>query len=136
MSNENEKYCLKLEKCEYGSAEGKHPDLSYEEQFAGYCDVDGKKVYCKVFDWSDFPLTESSSKKPHNIPNIFRIIKIDSVAMHPNSTVTGTSYHPELYSRVGCTDNNQNLQLYHHWPDKKWENYTFRIVLYYTCTDR
>lgn len=53
------------------------PNLSYDEQFAGYRDEDGKKVYMKSLNFGNL-LSDSVKAVPHNITNISRLVSMTS----------------------------------------------------------
>lgn len=109
------------------------PNLSYEEQFAGFYDVDGSKVYCKTIEIGT--LASSSHTTPHNIPGFKAFI--DAKFRRWNSGGAGSggegNYTTTKYLTYVVTPTSVIVETN---QGASWQSLDHRITLYYTCTDR
>jgi len=131
--SDSEKYCLKLEKCECGSPV--LPDLSYEEQFAGYHDIDGNKVYVKTIDLGSLPTTNGATKAISvSDLNIKRMVNNVFYWIGTSNVYIGNTAHHSVNS----------LALYYNHVTKEitvmargsFGPLTGTVTIYYTRTDR
>ncbi len=130
----DKKYCIKLEKCECGESVA-HPDLSHDEQYAGYHDVDGSKVYTRTYDLGIMPTNSLNqfTSHPHEISNFNRLVKMDFIwesgGKYHDGYLTGGSNGSHLM-RCFC----DATAVY--TSQIGWTNHRGIVTIYYTCTDR
>ncbi len=118
----DDKYCIRLEKCECGDGVVTLPDLSYEEQYAGYHDENGDKVYFKVIDLG--AIIYGNKDVPHGIANFKNPVNV-------------------VARRGGLFGNQKELYFYLNRDYVTVQCYNnpyvgnhVRAIIYYTCTDR
>lgn len=103
--------------------------LSFEEQFAGYYDEYGDKVYCKTIDLGVIPYN-NVKVVPHNISNLKSVVN-DSFRWNGNGhhyigNRTGTYYTIIEYTASNVTTSVNSPSAVIH----------ALTTIYYTCTDR
>jgi hypothetical protein len=120
--------------------------MSYQEQFTGRYDLDGKKIYCKTIDCGILP-NASLKYVPHNKNNIHKVISITGNANISTSS-TNIIYVTLPYVRVGGASNtnanfsiaigfqNNNINIETGVSSYSTYNSTAVAFVYYTCTDR
>ncbi len=139
MSDEPMEFCLKMSPCKCGSGSGegaKLPDLSYEEQYAGYHDVDGKKVYTKLVDLGQMFDAIPGQKKSVDpqIPSVLNIIDLKVRRYNDSGEIVfGNLSRPETNWEVSfyIAHNQIIIQVY--------GNASGNVAIaqiFYTCTDR
>jgi len=140
MSAKNEKYCLKLEKCEC-SRTGL-PNLSFEEQYAGFDDVDGKKVYTKYFDLGKISLPSDNEDKhiPHGIENLKEVIKMDTAIRcdidgEPVWKTSVSITSSILMSLIEIMVKKDCIRIIQRRGTSPY-NWFGKLWVFYTCTDR
>ncbi len=106
------------------------PNLSYEEQFAGFYDESGDKVYVRSFDLGTII---SPKVIPHNISNLKSVVD-DSFRW---KTATTDNEHYWIGNRTGSN----HMIIAYSKTDIEVSSTTPRemiglVTLYYTCTDR
>ncbi len=130
----DKKYCIKLEECECGDGVATLPDLSYEEQYAGYHDYDGFKVYVKDIELGAAPSTTTNRSIPHNIPSVRSIVKHESTLTDGSGgKYCGNIYSPGDHIRFHVSKEAVWVASVGNWQTS---NYKMAIRIYYTCTDR
>ena len=116
-------------------ANGGAIDMSTEEQFAGYHDLEGKRVYCKtigpiVVKWLQ---TGVYHYIDHGIANAHRLMRVDDFylnAADPNCNCANGGSAKFLFDN---TSHQGKLEVF---VLNVLSNYTGYFTLYYTCTDR
>ncbi len=106
------------------------PNLSYDEQFAGFYSLEGDKVYVKSLQFPLYKGTSSQTSRiyPHDIDNIKNLVDLRSKWGHHFGNVTNhSSYITFSADQSGVMVINKN------WDASA---YTAIVTLYYTCTDR
>lgn len=108
------------------------PDLSYQEQYAGYHNIDGNKVYCKTIDFGTLGAAGSYTR-PHNIENFKDAIAVSIKRINPSAAaavfgnVSDTSQSCAFsVSRTGINVNHTSV----------YTGHPVLITIHYTCTDR
>lgn len=104
-----------------GIGAGVLPNLSYEEQFAGFYDIDGNKVYVKSIDFG--PLI-NQKLVPYEIANYKDLVDLRYTA---GSFATGT---PDYTFDIAS----QSIRFRCSWSGSS--AYSALVTIYYTCTDR
>lgn len=116
---------------------GALPNISYDEQFAGFYDRDGSKVYVKTVDFGQLPLGAAASgtikQVAHNIDNVKRIVHANftwwnSVGAVYCESVTGNGQHT-----IATVDKSAVFVTVWNVDRREW---TGEFTLFYTCTDR
>lgn len=113
-----------------GTGGGVLPNLSYDEQFAGYYDLDGKKVYVKTIEIELFKGTSSAPTKtyPHAIPSVERIVEFKPRWRNFSNNVTN---HANYVYYMADQEN-----IYVRIKERDDSGIKALVTLYYTCTDR
>ncbi len=129
----DDKYCIRLEKCECGDPLA-HPDLSYEEQEAGYRDFDGNKVYRKAVLIESIPKNTVNAHFSHGATNVKRIVRFESFMCNPDGAVSQGSQaaYNSHYVRVIIGPEGISLDTSNHG----WNTHKLWVIIDYTCTDR
>lgn len=115
------------------------PNLSYDEQFAGFYDTDGKKVYVKTIELGQFPSSNSSSiaaskEVLHTISGLYRKINmITHWGLMPDGSANVGNLTIPWYGAVYFHFTDQNVTII---TSYNWAHCSGRAILYYTCTDR
>lgn len=112
------------------------PNMSYEEQFAGYYDEEGKKVYFKTVQYGAMPTTSSTAiARAHNILNIDRIVHFNFIAQRTNSekTTYASIYSAHANTSFNVWASNHSIMCN---AVGTWAEQNLTVYLYYTCTDR
>lgn len=118
-----------------GGAGGVLPNLSYEEQFAGYYDEEGRRVYMKTIDFGNIPT--GTTQRPHGIPNVKRIINLIFCTYNPLNNPGHTSnyyVHANSYLTVMPSPALIECRAGGDWSMSGGNTLVAR--LHYTCTDR
>lgn len=108
-----------------GTAPGVLPNQSTEEQFAGFYDIEGSKVYCKTFVnlvVGNF-LANTAYNFPHNIPNFNKTI--NKIFLLKSWIDSG---------HIWFVPNETNIRVHCHVATGYMTE--SQLTLYYTCTDR
>lgn len=117
-----------------GTVGGVLPNLSYDEQFAGYHDFDGSKVYRKAVMIDSVPSGASNQHYPIDIVNPKRIVRFEAYVdngygLYAGSHAAGTASYictAVFPTSIEITTNNNT-----DWATRKlW------VIFDYTCTDR
>lgn len=112
-----------------GGGTGVQPNLSYDEQFAGYYDEAGKKVYMKSVDMG--ALSGTTGNCPHNIENFERLIDLTVVWYNETkqkvNTICWWNNQTGFFLQNGGVQFNSRESL---------AGYSAIARLVYTCTDR
>ncbi len=125
-----------------GAVGGVLPNLSYDEQFAGFYDVDGKPVYTKLIKGPilSTTLTRTYSDFNHNIENIKKVVRLEMTgylrglyAFANNHTLVWFSPNGELLSYCSADVRGDQIRIESRGPYADTPVY---VQLYYTCTDR
>ena len=111
------------------------PNLSYEEQFAGFCDWDGDRVYVKtvILGTTSSGATEITKLYPHSIPDIKACIDM-KILCTQQSTAPYNLYTSNLcINNAGtifsCCFFKDGIQVH----SKHMTNpFVIKVVLYYT----
>ncbi len=113
-------------------------DLSYEEQYAGFRDVDGRKVYSKTVELGSYgnstEMVSNDIDVAHYISNMHACINYSVISLI-NST-DNYWVGPGLRSPDGYIIFNVTKQYVKIAIRRSPSNFSGRITLYYTCTDR
>lgn len=122
-----------------GGSGGSRPDLSFDEQFAGFHDVDGNRVYVKLVDFGRLPNYASPKqganiRKPHNLVNIRDVVDFTPFFRSDDGDLykyaikgSGDAYCTICVTRTNIVVSNNLCDL---------SSIVLTVAMYYTCTDR
>ncbi len=125
-----------------GAVGGVLPNLSFDEQFAGYCDYDGRKVYTKLVEGPELTRTTTRTYETisHGIASIARIVRIEMIGYVDDRYAFSNNYSPfwqNTSAGMVCNANavagKEEITIEYRGP---FDNGKTLIQLYYTCTDR
>ncbi len=110
------------------------PDLSFDEQYAGYHHWDGRKVYCKTIQFGQLP-SNAASSKPHGIPNIDWVLKREYIAHRPapNVLFENENYYIDTTGSIYVSAQQDTISTRTHG---NWSGIELFVTVYYTCKDR
>ena len=117
-----------------GMSGGGVPNLSYDEQFAGFYDEEGDRVYVRTVLYGTMPNSAAVARN-HNISNIKRIVNYNMATWNPQSPHGAhcSNYYLSSGSYICVT---ANVDLVRCQVGGDWRDHTLSVVMYYTCTDR
>ena len=119
-----------------GTGSGILPNLSYEEQFAGFFDADGRKVYSKLVNLGNLfasPIGRTDKAFDPGIENLYSVVEL---------RVRRSSSPGRII--FDCIFDSDASIFYYTNESKIWvairnfdaSNHTAIAHIYYTCTDR
>ncbi len=111
---------------------GMLPNLSYSEQFAGFLDWDGDKVYVKTVDCGQAIYSDTFTVFPHGIPNIKKVVRNEPLLFHSNGGVITDNYYINSNDYFAAHGTPTAIG----YRNKVAQNAHLLSTLYYTCTDR
>ncbi len=129
--SDGKKFCLMMAECECGENSGNNgsrPDYSLTEQYAGYHDYDGSKVYMKTIELGAMP-NKTVKLVPHGISSLKKVLHDEWTwggnggwyIGNRHSAATVIEYTLDSV-RIGSSADVSTAQGV--------------VTLYYTCTDR
>ena len=115
-------------------------DISYNEQYAGFHDIDGRRVYVKTVDVATLPSLPKWTrfKHKHDICGIHKIVKVDSLAQYTDVRVAGVEdgavSGPHFFNNLQLFTyaDRSNIVYDVSGPWNDYATYTLRVTVYYT----
>ena len=116
----------------------KAPDISYEEQFAGFHDLDGRKVYVKTIELGNLPgksdLSRIETLIPLSIPGFLNAVDMRLRWVYPPIKTTLFENANSLTHLMNFSISEGNIRIIVDGMD--YRAASGRATVYYTCTDR